>query len=656
MKTNIKKLSLVFVILLFFVLFYPAKINAVTNDYSLINDTENLTPSQISSYKSYDYVIDKYDVNIDVKENNTFYITETISAYFNSPKHGIIRNIPLKNTVKRLDGTTSTNHAKIRNISVDEDYTRTNEDGVCKLKIGSADYTVTGKQDYKISYTYKLGEDPSKDYDELYFNIIGDQWDTVIGNITFSITMPKEFDASKLGFSAGAYGTINSKNVTYTVNGNTITGSYNGILNKKNALTVRCELPEGYFTKPTLLEIIMENLIYVIPVIFLIISILIWHKYGRDDKVVETVEFYPPEGLNSLDVGFLYKGKAENKDVTSLLIYLANKGYLEIIDPKTQVDGESYSKLYKHSKFIIRKLKPYDGNDENEKTFLHGLFWASNEVSDKMLYNEFYVTNSRILSNVNSSQNKEEVFEKTSLNKKFIIVIMMILTFILITVPCMMDSGTTEDLMIALLFPGIGFSVLFYLLLGGKNISEKIFGLVWGLGFGGMPCVSMVLPALLQSTTYFVGYIIGIVCIIGMIECLIYLPKRTKYGTEMLGKIRGFRNFLMTAQKDRLEAMVMENPNYFYDILPYTYVLGVSDKWIKKFETISLKEPDWYCSPDAFDVVTFGTAMNRTISSAQSAMTSSPPSSDSSSSSGGGGFSGGGFSGGGSGGGGGSSW
>lgn len=656
MKTNIKKLSLVFVILLFFVLFYPAKINAVTNDYSSSYDTENLTPSQIISYKSYDYVIDKYDVNIVVNENNTFDITESISAYFNSPKHGIIRNIPLKNTVKRVDGTTSTNHAKIKNISVDEDYTRTNEDGGCKLKIGSAEYTVTGKQDYEISYTYKLGEDPSKDYDELYFNIIGDQWDTVIGNITFSITMPKEFDASKLGFSAGAYGTINSKNITYTVDGNTITGSYNGILNKKNALTVRCELPEGYFTKPTLLEIIMENLIYVIPVIFLIISILIWHKYGRDDKVVETVEFYPPEGLNSLDVGFLYKGKAENKDVTSLLIYLANKGYLEIIDPKTQVDGESYSKLYKHSKFIIRKLKPYDGNDENEKTFLHGLFWASNEVSDKMLYNEFYVTNSRILSNVNSSQNKEEVFEKTSLNKKFIIVIMMILTFILITVPCMMDSGTTEDLMIALLFPGIGFSVLFYLLLGGKNISEKIFGLVWGLGFGGMPCVSMVLPALLQSTTYFVGYIIGIVCIIGMIECLIYLPKRTKYGTEMLGKIRGFRNFLMTAQKDRLEAMVMENPNYFYDILPYTYVLGVSDKWIKKFETISLKEPDWYCSPDAFDVVTFGTAMNRTISSAQSAMTSSPPSSDSSSSSGGGGFSGGGFSGGGSGGGGGSSW
>ena len=68
------------------------------------------------------------------------------------------------------------------------------------------------------------------------------------------------------------------------------------------------------------------------------------------------------------------------------------------------------------------------------------------------------------------------------------------------------------------------------------------------------------------------------------------MPKRTKYGNEILGKIKGFKKFLETAEKPRLEAMVMENPTYFYDILPYTYVLGVSDKWIKKFETISLFE------------------------------------------------------------------
>ena len=92
----------------------------------------------------------------------------------------------------------------------------------------------------------------------------------------------------------------------------------------------------------------------------------------------------------------------------------------------------------------------------------------------------------------------------------------------------------------------------------------------------------------------------------------------------------------------------MENPNYFYDILPYTYVLGVSDKWIKKFETITMQAPNWYIGTRPFSVVTFGTFMNTAMTSANTAMSSSPSSSS--------GSSGGGSSGGGSGGGGGGSW
>ena len=93
----------------------------------------------------------------------------------------------------------------------------------------------------------------------------------------------------------------------------------------------------------------------------------------------------------------------------------------------------------------------------------------------------------------------------------------------------------------------------------------------------------------------------------------------------------------------------MQDPTYFYNILPYTYVLGVSDKWIKKFESIATQAPTWYDSPNAFDMVVFGSFLNTTMSSAQNVMSSSP-SSDS------GGSSGGGSSGGGSGGGGGGSW
>ena len=74
-------------------------------------------------------------------------------------------------------------------------------------------------------------------------------------------------------------------------------------------------------------------------------------------------------------------------------------------------------------------------------------------------------------------------------------------------------------------------------------------------------------------------------------------------------------------------------------------MLGVSNKWMKNFEDIALQAPSWYDSSNGFDVSSFGTFMNSTMVSAQSAMSSSPSSG-----------SGGGFSGGGSGGGGGGSW
>ena len=656
--------------------YYRLSIETNDNTNSSLNNTTSLTPSKNYQYSFYDYVIDKYDINIIVNENNTFDITETITAYFNISKHGIFRTIPLKNTITRLDGTTSTNRTQVTNVSVDNEYTTSRENGNYKLKIGSASRTLTGEQKYVIKYTYNLGKDPGKDYDELYYNIIGNEWDTVIGNVTFSITMPKEFDSSKLGFSSGTTGSTDNSKVKYNVSGNKITGSYNGILGAGEALTVRCELPEGYFVGTGLTFNLMNYIFYLFPILFLVIALLLWYKYGRDDQVVETVEFYPPQGFNSLEVGFLYKGKAENQDVTSLLIYLANQGYIKI------AETEEKSLFSKSKGFKITKLKEYDGNNVNEQIFLNGLFTKrpsisigslfsknveqeptdnTNEVTSTDLYNNFYITMNRILSNINNKENKNKIFEKSASSKTIFIILMIIATYCLITIPPIFAYGESSSLLFALLFPGIGFTVLFKLVFGEtqtiyvngratySSIGTKIFGLVWGLGFGGIPWAFMVLPALKQDQVYLVGYGLGLVCVLGMVICLKYLPNRTPYGNEILGKLKGFRNFLETAEKDKLETMVIQDPTYFYNILPYTYVLGVSDKWIKKFESISLQAPSWYDSPNAFDMMTFGSFMNSTMTSAQSVMSSSP-SSDS------GGSSGGGSSGGGSGGGGGGSW
>ena len=492
--------------------------------------------------------------------------------------------------------------------------------------------------------------------------------------------MPKEFDESLLGFSSGYKGTTNSSNVSYSVNGNVISGSLTNTLNAGQALTVRITLPEGYFVGASSNIDIYSIITIIISLICVLIADRLWAKYGKDDEVIETVEFYPPEGYNSAEIGFLYQGTADTPSVISLLIYLANEGYLKIEEIEKQ------GIFNKTKDFKITKIKEYDGNNENERLFFNGLFKSKNSIDTEKLrvilqeakineeklsfaeaielaadtsektsvtssdlYNSFYTTLNRIKSNLNSKENKNKIFESTASGKSKWLILMIIAIYVLITVKPVVEYSGIEMVIIVLIFPGIGFTVLFTTLLGKTPVVAKIFGTIWGLGFGGIPWATMVLPILKENPIYLITYIIGIICVAVLILFIKIMPKRTPYGNEVLGKIRGFKRFLETAEKLQLESLVERNPEYFYNILPYTYALGVSDAWISQFETIALQAPNWYVSSGNFDMYTFGAFMNTTMASATSAMSSSPSSSS-------GGSSGGGSSGGGSGGGGGGSW
>lgn len=642
----------------------------LTNDYSNYND--NLQ-----------YILNSYDINIIVNENNTLNITEKIGAYFNIRKHGIFRKIPLKNEVKRLDGTISKNRAQISDIKVNNNYSLSIESGYKVIKIGEANYTLIGQKDYEISYLYNLGRDTGKGYDELYFNIIGNEWDTSISNITFTITMPKEFDSSKLGFSSGTVGSTDSSKIAYTVNGNIISGKYNGTLAPKEALTVRLELPEGYFVNSGINMPTVYYLMFIVPAISLLISFILWKKYGKDERVIKTIEFYPPQGLNSLEVAYLYKGYVECSDANSLLVYLANKGYIKI----TEMEEDS---LHSDKKsFIITKIKEYDGSNINEKIFLKGLFKKSQHVDlDKVneimnqarlngkemnyqqaiklsidetkeqsvtkdnLYNKFYKTIIQILDNINKEGEKRPIFEKNTNLRAFFIMLFIIATLVtIILIPTLQyaETGEVGSTLFCCLFLAPFFAIQIF---AGLPIDAKIIVIIINLVqscviLSGLP----IARAVVDDYHYIIGISFGIICVFIMILLFKAMPKRTKYGNEMLGKIEGFKKFLKTAEKQKLEAMVMENPTYFYDILPFTYVLGISNKWIKKFEAISLQAPDWYDGCSSFDTKSFGSFIVSTMSSVSNSSSSS-----SSSSSSGGGSSSGGSSGGGSGGGGGGSW
>ena len=624
-----------------------------------------LLPNRVDAITRDDgYTINNYDIIIKVKENNVLDITENINVNFNESRHGIYRTIPLFNTITRLDGTTSKNKVQITNIKVNEPYTKSIQNGKLNLQIGDPDRTITGPKTYSIHYDYNLGKDPSKDYDELYFNLIGNEWDANINKVNFTINLPKEFDSDNLGFSTGKFGSTSSNDVYHQVNGNTISGYTLKTLEPGEGLTIRLELEEGYFKNAKLQVDWKESLIYIFPILFPILCYNLWKKYGKDDKVVKTIEFNPPDGMNSLDVGFYYKGIATDKDVISLLLYFANKGYLKI--SKTQVP-----KLFgTRESFTITKLKEYDGNDWCEKTFLEGLFRKrrkdqspyligiqtipSNKVTEEDLKDNFYITIRHILNDKKSKENQDKIFDSKSVRKKGSIMAAIVITLLMIIIPPFLTTydfiGTFFPLFIAAL------AISIYTYYTAKALEEKtkklpsillmtlVIIIVLCISFFAFPNVLLAFDSITLT-----GYLIGLICIIIMTIFYRIIPKRTPYGIEILGKIKGFKEFIETTEKDKLETLVQDNPTYYYDILPYAYVLGVSNTWMKKFESMSYQPPNWYEGSTDFHISDF----DHFMFSATRTMTSAPSSSMSSGSSGG---SGGGSSGGGSGGGGGGSW
>ncbi|MDD3241589.1 MAG: DUF2207 domain-containing protein [Bacilli bacterium] len=585
-----------------------------------------------------EYYISKYNVDIKVNRNNILDIEETITANFLVEKHGIFRKIPTHNTVVR-EGSTSQNRARILNLKVSDEYETSMENENIVIKIGKEDVTHTGEVNYTIKYSYDLGRDPLKNKDELYFNIIGTGWDTRIENVSFTIHMPLEFDEEKLGFTHGQDGSSLTDNIFYSINENDIKGYYLSSLNPYEALTVRLELTDNYFTNSGY-KVSYKNIIAIIlPFITMGLAIRLFYKYGKDEELIEPVTFYPPEDMNSLDLAYKYKGYTTNNDVISLLIYLANKGYIKI----EEITKKEF--LVKKEEFKLIKLKDYDGNNDQERVFMDGLFKEKDIIEKKDLENSFYKTLSAINVSVNTFKNRKKMYQTGSAKNRFIL-----FTFLIVNAFCMVGIPGFYYLMggfaLIAFIPILIFAIIpvvipitertkwvFILVLILTQIISNLF--IIGL-FGDI---------ITLQTVFIIAYLTGFISNLVLITVAKFITKRTEYGNKILGEIYGFRNFLELAEKEKLELLVSENPKYFYDILPYTYVLGLSDKWINKFESIAIEQPDWYSSNSTFNMLMFNNFMHSTLSDVNSAMASMPSSS-----------SGGGFSGGGSGGGGGGSW
>ena len=600
------------------------------------------------TYGNSDYKISSYNVDIVISSDNVYEITETIVADFFVPKHGIFRKIPMRYEGQKV---------KISDISVSEQYTQSKNSGDLVLKIGDPDITLTGEKKYILKYTFNMGKDSNEGFDLFYFNIIGTGWDTSISNVTFNINFPIFFEKDDVSFYTGSTGQSSARDVYYEVAGLRISGRV-PFLNYGEGLTAYVILPESAFAGESGNDnsIVFSMAAWALCGLLILVALYIWNRKGRDPVLYPSVQFNPPDGMTPAEVGYVIDGVVDNRDITSLIFYWADKGYLDVTESG------------KNEFLFIKKKEPNTSN--HFETYMFSRLFSYGKdgwVSTNDLKQEFYEDIPIIKTQIKEKFEKgTRLFTKESKVWSGVLHILSVVPSLILLFVIMGGLPSFE-----VLIPAV-FMIVGILFSGGVAIQTMKKWNIYTRGGKTARIILFTLFIVIMTIAFFVfafameeefsmyyhssGFIIAEALRTALATFIMFAfsaatIKRTEYGHSKLEHLLGLKNFINEAEMDKLKQMIDSNPEYFYNILPYAIVLGLEKKWAGKMDGITMPPPEYYRTASGMRVspaIATGSIL-RCVARTGLVMTIGRTSSGS-------GSSGGGFSGGGAGGGGGGSW
>lgn len=612
----------------------------------------------------------RYETEVVVGDDGSYDITENISVRFSEPRHGIYRYVPYKGTISSYDQKGALvkvpYYAPLDMLDSNTAVDVSSENGNKLFRFGDEDRTVQ-QGDYKFRYilTPKFRKNS---YDNVYCNLFPTQWKNEIpAGSSFTIKFPKSFDLNRLKFYYGEYGSSKNAEEVLAIHKDQENMTVTGVLQKNlplgSGLTCFAGLDAGYFEKSQQLTGI-PWMILIPSVILFGIVLCLFLLFGRDEKIIPSIQYQPPKGLDSAAVGYVIDEKVQNRDLLSLILYWADRGKLGI--------EEKEEKLIFHKKAELEQTAP-----SYQRLMFDNLFDGKDQVMVDDLKYEYADTmqaaKNRLIWHFNKNKESNIHTLSSRIARGFSLVFTSLpLGLFMIVSSIYSYTGLARIIVQA---------VLWILVLGGtaafaasvdrwysRSREDRELSVFWALAVSflaaGAYTGSYVVRVRNDEIFNYIWVLAAVLIMTaGMILMTGFMKKRTPQCIEWMGHLAGLRDFIETAELDRMKALAEDQPQMFYHIMPYAYVFGLSDVFAEKLKDLGLAAPDWYETDRQFtffDYYIFNRCLmvNMTQASKTLSIPKPPePSSGGGSSFGGGSFGGGGgFSGGGFGGGGGGSW
>lgn len=636
---------------------YNSYSDSYSNSYSYDYDQNQSTQLATQDYARSGYTTKVFDVDVKVNKDYSYEFTETITVDFKYAKHGIYRKIPIASNYK------------IKDISVEGGDVKVTKDNYVNIRIGNPNSYVTGEKTYVIKYKIYNYTHSDKE-NNIYVDVLPTEWETSIASSKITVSLPSDFKYSEMKSYSGSYGTSTEDNSKWSYDKANNTLLYeNTDINYNSGVTLMVKAPADYWVgAPSKAWSNAANAAVLILCLLGVIFFKITRK--KDADIVAPIMFNPPEGITSAELGYLADGVVDKKDIASLYLYLASKGYIQIIEgPKKDITIKALASPEGEPAFIKKTYNSIFGGKSSAT--------VGSTVSIKESGKSIGESYDTIKSQLTDRYTGDKAIVSTASDAKgsfatFIAAMGYILSIVFsayragsIDVLFGSKYGGIMAIFVIIFVLGIWASIWLLILrklndaffyrksLGPGSVTFRV--IVWLL-------IYFVYMSTLINSLYFAGkgegemylLIILVVYTVAMPFLLSNIQSRTEYNRKVYGEILGFKEFIETAELDRINELVESEPSYFYNILPYAYVLGLTDKWIHKFNTIKIPEHAGFSSYNAttFDYM----RMNMIMNSIQHSTYSGIAAAHADSGGGIGGFGGGGFSGGGSGGGGGGSW
>ncbi len=521
-----------------------------------------------------EYEYANLNIIANIMKDWTINVNEGFTANFFVQKHWIIRDIPLNYSVWWKDF-----HIEISDINVQwKTFTTNKSNWNIEIKIWDANRTVIWEQEYPISYdAYGLIRNFSwMGYAELYWNLVGYNFDTNINNVRVEIILPKIYT----GFTSEDFLITTdweSKTIDWfqwTVDWsewNRIIINYDKWLSAYQGITLAIKFPNNYFEfnherQAKLVGFVWNSMGYTLdwrelllnwPKLLLCLFILVilfsiicgpfiaffvvlikfivklikekWFEIKKEfrEKYPVIIQYNPPKWLNSAEVWILLHRYNNPKDTFSLVYKWAHEWFIKI-------------KSWKKNEYSIVKIMDINWDYPKYEKFLFKQLFSKNELK---LNHKTYLYNKLTKSWIQSYWiekwrfiKKEKIYWCNSIWCLYVILIFIWTPLLSIT------------------FPPLGI-VFFFILF--------FIWVFWGERWR------------LQQK----------------------ILDETEEGAKLISHILWYKQFLKSCDEKKLKTFLQQDPLYFDKILPYAVVFGLDTELIKKFTHIMQEmdvKPSWY--------------------------------------------------------------